>query len=169
MASAQSSSTSTAGQEEPSPTQQAVVVPPPLSKRPFLIYIMLRGYVDLERKKLRKGAIEDVAHKLGIKSSAVQRQWRKYKESILEPEAHPLPDFTRKEGSGGHVKFSSDEIRRRVNEIPQSDRLDYRTLEAKTGISKSTLHKAAKNGLIPRTISSIKPIYSESNEADKRG
>ena len=74
MASAQSSRTSTAGQEEPSPTQQAVVVPPPLSKRPFLIYIMLRGYVDLERKKLRKGAIDDVAHKLGIKSSAVQRQ-----------------------------------------------------------------------------------------------
>jgi len=140
-------STTTATTSQPQPQQ---TLPPKRSDRPLLVTFMLRGYVDPELKRLRRGAIQEVATKLGLKYKAVEYVWLKFKDSILEPEAHPLPNFTRKKASGRPVKISPDEMRRRVMEVPLSERKGrgYRFLAAKTGIHHSVLHRAVKRGTL---------------------
>ncbi len=92
---------------------------------------MLREYIDSELKRLRRGPIEDGAARLGIKYKTVEYYWGKYRDSILEPEAHLPLNFGRKKAPGRPMKVSLEELRQQVRAVPLSDQQNYCTLANK--------------------------------------
>ena len=79
--------------------------------------------------------------------SAVKRQWRNYKQSILFPEKH-THDVNRKEGSGTRRKIASEELYRLVKAVPFSERQTFHSLAYKIDMPISTHRLAFKKGLL---------------------
>lgn len=130
----------------------------------ILVPFTLREYIDSEQKKLKRGSLEEVATRLGIKYKTVEYLWGKYRDSILNPEANLPLDFGRKKSPGRPLKVSLEELYERVKNVPFSERQNYRTLAIKVKVSRPVLQRAVKNGMLLRTTSSIKPLLTDVNK-----
>ena len=84
-----------------------------------LVTCVLRQYIAPCGMRLRMKAIDAVANRLKMKPYAITHIWRKYKESILEPEKYGM-DLSRKQGSGGQRKMLIEALYALVKAVPFS-------------------------------------------------
>jgi hypothetical protein len=104
----------------------------------------------------------------GVTPGYVGRCWRKYKQDILDTADQDLvKTLKRLPSSGCARKISVAELHERVKAVPFQYRKNVRTLAFKIGIPKSTVHDALKKGLLKHTCSSIRPILTDKNKADR--
>jgi hypothetical protein len=116
---------------------------------------------------LKRGAVEKIATRLGVKRKAVSHLWQKYKESILKPEVHGF-DLSRKKGSGGRRKIELGLLYEMVKAVPFSQRQTLRLLAHHVGMSHVALHHALHQGLLSPTSSAIKPHLTPANMQQRK-
>mmetsp|Transcript_8579 Transcript_8579/g.19249 ORF Transcript_8579/g.19249 Transcript_8579/m.19249 type:complete len:244 (+) Transcript_8579:61-792(+) len=95
--------------------------------------------------KLENGALDDAAEIFNCKKRCVRGVWTKYKNAIVYPDKYKL-DVSRKKGTGNKPKFTAAQVQAAVSGVPCRYRHSIRSLAAKVGIPKSTLHRHLKQG-----------------------
>jgi len=118
-----------------------------------------------KRGRLETGALDDAMEEFDIKFGGVRSIWRMYKNAIIEPDKYEL-DVSRKKGSGRKSKFTAAYVQAAVNAVPCKYRLSLRTLAAKTGITKTTLHRHFRNGDLAQSTANKPPPEEERQKQD---
>ncbi len=67
----------------------------------------------------------------------------------------------------GRKSVSADEISERVSAVPFRQRGSLRSLEAASGLSKSSLRRSIKRGQIHRHSNTVKPYLTDQNKRDR--
>lgn len=115
--------------------------------------------------KLPRGSITQTAAQFDVSRDTIHRIWKRGQESTSSP-SFPANVSNRKHNSGRKRKEISD-LQDRIKAISIGSRTSLRSMEMATGISKSTLHRAVKDGAIIRHSSSIKPFLTEENKVNR--
>lgn len=115
--------------------------------------------------RLPHGSITQTASEFNVSRDTIYRLWKRGKESSTNPLV-PANVNTRKHNSGRKARDIS-ELQESVKAISIGHRTSLRSMEMKTGISKSTLHRAVQAGSILRHSSSIKPFLTDNNKLDR--
>lgn len=102
---------------------------------------------------------------MDIKYKTVEYLWGKYRDSILNPEAHLPLDFGWKKSPSRTLKVSLEELYKRVKNLPLSERQNYLTLAIKVKVSRPVLQRTMKYGMLLRTTSAIKPLLTDENKS----
>ncbi|KAL7552276.1 hypothetical protein ACHAWF_015508 [Thalassiosira exigua] len=130
--------------------------PPPEVSRNFTqeerrlqICIFLRSYVNDANDGVVHGAFAETAAYFNVCPQAVGKLYRRHKRAILSPFEHVL-DVKRKKGSGKPRKYTAEEVRRRVEEVPGWKTKTTRALASETGLPKSTMCRLLKQGAAER-------------------
>jgi phosphoribosyl-AMP cyclohydrolase len=118
------------------------------------VYNVLLAYTDGER--LMKGVLDMVGSQFSISRSTVQRIWRRGKNSGV------YADVSHKRSNCGCKRKEIDF--NKIREIPLRKRTDVRTLSCAMNVSKSTLHRYIKLGVIRRHSNAIKPSLNEEHK-----
>jgi hypothetical protein len=119
----------------------------------------------VQRGKLKKGSIENVASRLRIQPRTVRHVWYKHRQSILDPVEHPL-NTNRKKG-GRPMRISYEDLQTSLKQIPFSRRTTYRSCAAALAIPLTTLYKAMKRGVFQVAGSAIKPHLTDRNKTER--
>ena len=129
------------------------------------VCLFLLRYVRADGK-LERGALTRAAIALGVGSSTMTRYWRRYRKAIVSPEHHEL-NVQRAKGSGIKRRFAVPQVHAMVKAVPFRYRQNIRSLSAKTGIPRTTLHRYLQIGLLQKSRSTIKPILTAVNKAQR--
>jgi hypothetical protein len=106
--------------------------------------------------RLIKGTLDMVGSHFGVSRSTIQRIWKRGKESGV----HVNVSHKRKNCGRRKTQIDFDGIR----DIPLHKRTSVRSTSYALNVSKSTLHRALKSGVIRRHSNAIKPYLKEENK-----
>lgn len=113
--------------------------------------------------RLKKDSTRIVANKFNVSQRTVQRLWNRAQQCIRQ--GLPVDVSSKKPKHCGRKKMQIDLSR--IARIPLRDRSTLKKLAKKLGVSKSSLHRWFKSGLIRRHSNSLKPCLSEENKKER--
>jgi DNA-binding Xre family transcriptional regulator len=102
--------------------------------------LLLRLKPDDENKKLRRGALTEVANLFAINPRTTARIWKRARRSYQDPAIGAFRASPRKSNSGRKQKYDRDAVREAIALVPIEKRKTLRKLSAATGIPLSSLH-----------------------------
>lgn len=115
--------------------------------------------------KLPHGSITQTAQEFNVSRLTIHRLWKRGQESSSNPRV-PANVNSRKFNSGSKRREVS-ELQEKLKALSIGERTSLRRMETKTGISKSSLHRAVQAGEILSHSSSIKPLLTGKNELNR--
>ena len=123
------------------------------------IYNVLLDGKNVEGR-LKPGVLKTVASQFLVSTRTIQRIWKQGKNSGV----HADVSHKRTKNCGRkRIEVDYDRIR----EIPLRQRTTVRSLSYAVKVSKSTLHRSLKSGVLRRHSNAIKPFLKEENKKDR--
>lgn len=118
-----------------------------------------------EKGKLKRGFIKASKSVLGKSVSTISRIWRQVRSGI-DNGSHNI-DLSKKKNKCGRKKLDREELKERIRTATWRNKQTLRSLGSATGISSRTLNRMLKTGDITRTTTTLKPLLSPQNKADR--
>ena len=115
--------------------------------------------------KLPKLAYAKVAKEIGCSDRTIRRLWGQARRSGLSRTNMKFTVSGKKKGrSGRKCKWTPEQVTAKLLSIPTRYRTNFRRMENKLGIPKSTLQRMFKKGLMVRHSNAIKPTLTAVNK-----
>ena len=129
-------------------------------QRESILVHLLQHY---KHGKLKHGTIGTIAMDFKCNRVTISRLWKQYLNAINSDE-EPLACIKSKikEKSGRRRKLSKEEMQSLLQHVPLEQRNSLRNLAKATGISRSTIFRAKKEGLIQFTAPTYHVVQSAS-------
>ena len=113
--------------------------------------------------RLNKGAIAAAMELFPFKSTQIKHIWRAARASVLDPSVRV--DFSTKKGNSGRKpKYSEENVKSLIENVPLSRRSTIRSLSKATTIPTTTLWRMGKEGWLKRHSSAVKPFLTDANK-----
>ncbi len=113
---------------------------------------------------LPHGAIKETAKRFNTSTRTISRVWKRGRESSSKDFLTPGSVESRKKGRSGRKSRREEDIKAAVRNVPMNERSTLRTLSSKSGIPRSSLHRAVKRGTILRHSNPVHPLLTEENK-----
>jgi len=126
-----------------------------------VVLLALRAMARHNRGRLPHGAFKAVAARLGHCPRTPSRLWHAYKDAIDDPALLSRLGSKRK-GRCGRKPIAIDAI---VAAVPAVDRLTVRAAAAKTGLTRTTIWRKIKRGLLVVKSARLKPALTAASRA----
>ncbi|KAF0698104.1 Aste57867_11255 [Aphanomyces stellatus] len=115
--------------------------------------------------KLPYGAVSSVARHYKCHRATISRLWARARRSVLA--GSPVADTAARirGNSGGKRLRTAEEIEATIKAVPQEDRQTLRSLEASSGIKKTTIIRHMKENMKLKGRSNyVKPLLTDANK-----
>jgi hypothetical protein len=119
-----------------------------------VLLLCLRDLARANHGRLPYGAFKAVATRLGYQRRTPSRLWHAHKDAIDDPALLSRLGAKRK-GRCGHKPIAIDAI---IAAVPAVDRLTVRAAAAKTGLSRTTVWRKIKMGLLVTRCARLKLV-----------
>ena len=119
-----------------------------------------------ENGKIPYGTFSLLAKKFKTSRRTITRIWKRGRETSRN-EFVPGNVNSRKKGNSGPRKKDYSNLLRTVESVPLNDRSTTRSLASKSGIARSTLHRAKQRGVIVRHTNAVHPSLTPSNRISR--
>ena len=127
----------------------------------LIVLLSLGDLVRDNHGRLPYGAFKAVAARLGYNRRTPSRLWHAHKDAIDDPALLSRLGSKRK-GRCGRKPIAIDAI---IAAVPAVDRLTVRAAAAKTGLSRTTVWRKIKNGLLVTRCARLKPAWTAASRA----
>jgi transcriptional regulator with XRE-family HTH domain len=126
--------------------------------------------MEVKIARLAKHAsLKEVAILFDVSEPTVNRIWKRARDSFKDPEIKSFSASPLKK-SGRPVKWSRDDMRESIKEVPLQHKKTIRKLAKALGVPKTTVHRIKQdtlaNAIVPH-INSVKPLRTDLNKLSR--
>ena len=118
--------------------------------------------------KLPQFTYDKVAKLVGSSARTIRRIWDQARRSGLSNTCMEFSVNSKKKGRCGRKsKWTSEQVTAKLLSVPTRFRTNFRRMEYKLGIPKSTLQRMFKKGFLIRHSNAIKPTLTPANKYNR--